>query len=199
MCSCRWCYPDRIALVSHDTYEIRNVAFAFDTRARIFGSHHGDRQGCPGLRDWRGGLWHERLVRRGSHCGVLYYAAPEYCAEARHLKSRNCRLSADRSLDFMARTDRSRKARARRACTGPWASALLACTLCNWRISAEPTSSLLSRLRTSISSSGSERTRRSTTKSAGLKHRFGTWMSSSMPSVARRSSGRGVSSSQVDA
>ncbi len=32
-----------------------------------------------------------------------------------------------------------------------------------------------------------------------LKKRFGTWMSSSMPSAVTRSSGHGVSSSQVDA
>jgi NADPH:quinone reductase-like Zn-dependent oxidoreductase len=55
--------PNRIALVYHDTYEIRNSAHARCPRARIFGSHHGDRQRCPGLRDWRRGLWHERLVR----------------------------------------------------------------------------------------------------------------------------------------
>ena len=36
-------------------------------------------------------------------------------------------------------------------------------------------------------------------KGSGLKKRFGTWMSSSMPSAVTRSSGHGVSSSQVDA
>ena len=32
-CSCRWCYSHRIALVSHDTYEIRNSARARFARA----------------------------------------------------------------------------------------------------------------------------------------------------------------------
>jgi NADPH:quinone reductase-like Zn-dependent oxidoreductase len=57
-----------------------------------------------GMNDW---------FADGGDRGVLYYAAPIYCAEAHNLKSRSCRLSADRSLDFMARTDRSREARAR--------------------------------------------------------------------------------------
>ena len=54
-------------------------------------------------------------------------AAAEFCItlpqniarKPRNLKSRSCRLSADRRLDFMARTDRSREARARRVRISP--------------------------------------------------------------------------------
>src|SRR5215469_2948165 len=60
------CHSHRIALVSHDTYEIRNSARTRGARARIFGSHHGDRQRCPGFQGWRRGLRHERLVNEAS-------------------------------------------------------------------------------------------------------------------------------------
>jgi D-arabinose 1-dehydrogenase-like Zn-dependent alcohol dehydrogenase len=62
-----------------------------------------------------------------------------------------------------------------------------------------PASSLPSQLKTSISSSGSERTRRLTIRPPGLKKWFGMWMSSSTPSAATRLSGHVISSSQADA
>ena len=44
------------------THTKSGTALARGARARIFGSHHGDRQRCPGLRGRRRGVWHERLV-----------------------------------------------------------------------------------------------------------------------------------------
>jgi hypothetical protein len=76
-----------------------------------------------GMNDW---------FAEGGHCGVLYYSALEYCAEAHNLKSRSCRLSADLSLDFMARTYRSRDARARRERINPrrrWRSWPIRCAI----------------------------------------------------------------------
>ena len=73
-----------------------------------------------GFKVGRRGLWHERLVRKWGHGGVLYNATREYSEEARKLKSRSCRLGADRRPDSLARTDRSSEAGCGRAHINPW-------------------------------------------------------------------------------
>jgi hypothetical protein len=196
-CSCRRCHSRRIALVSHDTYEIRNGAHGRSARARIFRSHRGDRQSYRdfevgdevyGMNDWfaDGGT--------AEFCITLPRNIAQKPATLSHEAAASMAIGALTSWQGLI--DRAKLAPGERVLVhgGAGAVGLYAVQLAHKRGA---------RVITTVSTQDIDFAKRLGAEKVidykASRFETGKWMSSSIRSAARRSSGHGVSSRQVDA